>query len=418
MNTSCTSRAGFSLVLVLGMLTVLMAAIFVATERGTVNSRDITRYQDGSRALAAATAEMSRRERDVQLLAYIGDSENFANWSQFFGNENYGVDFIGDCEVRWKVEPARTAQVSDSSGNTPIPYVVNPSPSANYVPSTTSEEQPNQTLYMYKISAEARQLSGTTVLSRAQGARYVAISRQPLFRYVIFYASKGPKGDLEMGHADGVNIQGNVHSNGSIYLGGGLKVNDKLGQRGSFNAAFAATSTRIGPDVSGFPVVVSGVEGIFRLSKPLMFSVINNFPLTSTSIAAAGTPVGDWTADGSYNVANTIFPLETVVPAGATAFAKTMNGRQINPYRILSASGAVTQDLMGWMVRASSTTCRCVAFRRPRPMTAVIAGAHPPALGRWSRQASSRIMLVPPRTAASRSPSRRQCPIGPSSPRR
>ncbi len=342
-NLHPRTRSGFSLVLVLCIIIIMLGTLFVATARGTASANGVGQFKEGSRALGAVTVALSRREHDVQLLASVGNAANFADWSQYFGHENYGVDYIGNCEVRWKIEPARTAPVIDAAGNTQIPFVVNPSPDANYVPSSTSNEQPNQTLYMFKISAEARELLGSDVSSRAQGSRFVAISREPLFRYVIFYAQRGAKGDLELGHADGVTIQGNIHSNGAVYIGGGLKINDKIAQRGSIDGSFNSTTTNIGPDVSGLPVTATGVDGFFRLSKPLMYSIVNGFPLTSTSLAAAGTPVGDWTAQGSYNVSNVLFPGETVVPVGANPLAKTGNGKQINPYRILSASGAVTQ---------------------------------------------------------------------------
>ena len=337
------SRSGIALILVLGVLTIVVAALIVATDRSTVQAQDTGRFSNGSRAIGAVSAVIARHERDVMMLATIGDAANFSDWATVFGKDNYGVDFVGDCEVRWKVEPARTAQVNDPAATTAIPYLVNPSPDPTYAPATTSNEQPNSTLYMYKVSAEARMTSGADVISRAQGARFVTVMREPLFRYVIFYAQRGAKGDLEMGHADSVNIQGSVHSNGSIYLGGGLRVNDKLGQRGSFDGSLAASQTVIGPDANGQPVQVVGVDGVFRLSKPLMFSLLNSWPLSNTSLAAAGAPVGDWTGDGSYNATNILFPTESSVPPGATAFAKSANGTVINPYRILSVSGAVTQ---------------------------------------------------------------------------
>ncbi len=348
MNTSFNrsgdpNRRGLALVVVLGMLTLLMAMIFIATDRSTAGAKQINQFQDGSRALGAVTAELSRRERDVMLLASVGDAANFAEWSDYFGHENYGVDFIGDCEVRWRIEPARTAPVADPAGSTSIPYIVNPSPDPTYTAPNGSTEQPNGTLYMYKVSAEARQMAGDRVVSRAQGSRFVAIDREPLFRYVIFYAQRGPKGDLELSHADSVNIQGNIHSNGAIYIGGGLKVNDKIAQRGTFNGSLTASQTRVGPDQLGKPVISSGVDGIFRLSKPLMFSIINGLPLAATTLPAAGAPVGDWTADRSYNTASVLLPTETSVPSGSTPQAMTGGGQVINPYRILTASGAVTQ---------------------------------------------------------------------------
>ena len=48
-------------------------------------------------------------------------------------------------------------------------------------------------------------------LARAQGVRYIGVSKQPVFRYVIFYSQEGPKGDLEFSHDQTIDIKGNVH---------------------------------------------------------------------------------------------------------------------------------------------------------------------------------------------------------------
>ena len=343
------NRCGFSVVLVLGLLTIVASAIFVASTFSVSGSQQTSRFENSLSALQAVTAVLMRRERDVSRLAEMGEAANFAKFKDTLGYENYGVDFVGNVEVRWKIEPARTAQTADTEAEPDtepsVPFIENPSPDPAFTPEF-EKQIPNGWTYMYRVSAEGRfgnpdeeeSLVGT---ARAQGVRYVAITRSPLFKYVLYYVQNGPRGDLELSHADEVKINGNVYSNGSIYLGSGLKVNDKLMQRGSIDAALKPSGTLIGQ--SNSKVSMRGLDGIFRLSKPLMFSIINELPLTSTPNTDAGAAVGNWTSSGSFVTDPGPYPTETsAAPNSATIAGITSSGKIINPYRFKTASGAVT----------------------------------------------------------------------------
>lgn len=339
------ARSGVALVLVLGLLVVVFTFVAVASQFATAGTRAATDIDRGSLALQAVTAVLMRRERDVTRLGEAGEAARFTNWDSatVYGHQNYGIDYVGNCEVRWKVEPARTPPEAMDNGGVlqNADYIVDPSPKPDYVP-TDLHEKANSNTYMYRISAEARMTKGAA-LSRAQGVRFAAISRSPLFRYAIYYVQSGPRGDLELSHADGVNIKGSVYSNGSIYLGGGLKVNDTLLQRGSIDASLNPSGTIIGPDAAGLPVAIRGYDGIFRMSKPLLFGVINGLPLTATPGGLAGTPVGSFVADATtYDITSTVFPLETTAASGSTPLTATLNGTLINPYRVKDSSGVIT----------------------------------------------------------------------------
>lgn len=362
------TRGGNTIVMALGVFALAAVLIGTAVEGaadGSRRSRDASGHQQ---ALAALDAVLARRELMIVERAGQGDPVEIARWAG-----NYGVDFVGEVEVRWKIEPVRTPP-KDAAGN-PVYHIANPSPDPNWTVPTSSPTDPananepfwqsNDTNYLFRIAGEARfgvdaragtatSASGQQVvrpLNVVQGARYASVLQEPLFRYVIFYAARGLKGDLELSHADNVEIQGSVHTNGALYVGGGLKVNDEVARLGAIDGTFANSFTKIGPDADGNPVRVNGVDGIFRLSKPLMYTIINGFPRTNSATPSTGSPAStaqaslSWTAADSYLLAAT--PAQPTDPPGAaygSVLAATLNGRHINPYRIQPGSAAVTEN--------------------------------------------------------------------------
>ncbi len=355
------SRRGNSIVIALAATTVVIGVIALSTDTATYANAEVT--QDNARGiggeltrvstLSALDSVLARRERAIITLAGSGDPERFVDFTN-----NYGVDWVGDTRVLWTIEPVKTMS-KDGTGNT-VKFISNPPPGAWTPPdlprlSTDASKpawQPNDVVYLFRVSGEAQSLIGDKILNRAQGVRFAAILKEPLFRYVIFYAQVGNKGDLELSHASAVNVQGSVHSNGAIYLGSGLKVNDKLARLGTFDAAWNPTATTIGPDSAGHAVRVNGIDGIFRLSKPLMFGIVNSFPLSDSS-AGANTGVASWTADASYDLSNSLFPGEKNPPSdlssvlaatksGPDAVSPINRGKVINPYRFRDGSGAIT----------------------------------------------------------------------------
>ena len=361
------TRRGIALALALMMAILVISVVFITTEGAASTAQQVDRLAKNSDAAFAVETVLLRRERDILRLANIGDSVNFSTWStgnaaDRLGQTNYGVDQVGGFDVLWKIEPTRTAPSAyDATGSVvAIENVFNPAPDAaiELAPDEAAERArarslENGTMFLFRVVAEARDLAPIPSASgvqqdgqrRAQGVRIVSVSGEPLLREVLAWVSKGPKGDLELSHGDGVQIAGNILSNGAIYVGGGLKVNDQLAQLGSVNAGLLPTATQMGPGFhpttfADAPVQVRGFDGVFRLSKPLMFALVNGFPLTNTSIPSLGAPSGNWTAGGTFDTGAGYFPDQET--AGSLE-GLTSNGTIINPYRIRDGSGAVTR---------------------------------------------------------------------------
>lgn len=368
-------RSGNAIVVAMGVFTIAAVMVATAVDSATSTAKLLGAELGHSRALAALDVVLSRREMDIVDRAGQGDMAEIARW-----NQNYGVDFIGGVEVRWKIEPWRT-QPTDAAGND-VHHITNPNPDTSWTASESAPKdsvgspywQPNDNNFMFRVSAQAQDgvdpnvdpdspsqlsASGKKVVAPAhvvQGTRYTSVIKEPLFRYVIFYAARGAKGDLELSHAGNVEIQGSVHSNGSLYIGSGLKVNDKVARVGALTSTMASAYTKIGPDVEGKPVRVNGVDGIFRISKPLMYSIFNGFHLYDNSVpgahgnpnASAGAAAVSWATNGStYDLTSDPDKFPIPDPAGATladVLSATDSGRRINPYRVLNGSGAITEN--------------------------------------------------------------------------
>ena len=277
-------RAGNTLVLALGLL-VLVAGVLVISTDGSISTlKEVSQSNDSLKAISAVEAILSRHERQILDMADNGSLADYGlDDNARPAERNYGVDYIGECSVRWKIEPCRTQDVGG------IKFMMNPPPTGA-VDTPTEPRQVNDIISLFRISAEGRtppDASGNPT-SIAQGARFVVIKEEPLFRYVIFYAQEGAKGDLEFTHDPDVKIRGNVHSNGSIYIGSATTVNDWGAVAGPDG------STEIGPDADSLPVRVTGVDGVFCLSKPLMFGALNGYPMT-------GSEPSGWTPSGAYS---------------------------------------------------------------------------------------------------------------------
>lgn len=369
------ARRGNAIVMALAVFTVAAMLVTTAADSAITTAGTARQITYQQQALAALDTVLARHQVDVVGMATLGDPTIIANVDQWKDGRNYGADFIGDVEVRWKVEPVCTPPNDPTPvlptypDGSPINFITNPSPDSNWVtPTSRTNWQANDNNYMFRISAEAR--VGTSPngepLAMVQGARYASVNKEPLFRYVIFYAQQGPKGDLELTHADPVKIQGAVHTNGALYIGSGGKVNDKMARLGSIDGNFHPSSTIIGPDAPDAPktpnpVRVNGVNGIFRISKPLMYSIINGYgslgllsdgsnpgSFGNAESSSAGTL--DWTASGSYSLVDALYPTETVKPLLSSVQSATNYGQNINPYRILSQCGAITENLFTGLV--------------------------------------------------------------------
>ncbi len=308
-------RAGNTLVVALGVLTVVVAVISLSSVGATSTLREALDSSDRLRALAAVEAVLARHERTLLDRAESGILADYGTKDTPLAvDNNYGLDMVGNCSVRWKIEPCRT---QDQGGT--IGYMINPPPTG-VVDTPASPRQVNDLNFMFRISAEASVRPNPNELPTAvaQGARYALAVNEPLFRYVIFYAQSGANGDLEFSHDPAVTIAGDIHSNGAIYIGSGTWVNHWGAAAGPSGA------TNLGPDSQTIPapIRITGVNGIFCLSKPLMFGALNNYPMAGT----APSWFGSWAWSNVYD------PLGAPTPAvGLTQI--------INPQGVKDAAG-------------------------------------------------------------------------------
>jgi type II secretory pathway pseudopilin PulG len=263
-------RMGNTLVIALGVLSLVAAVIAVSSVGATTTLRETKNAGDRLQALAAVEAVLARHERVLLDRADSGALADFGTKNVALAvDNNYGLDVIGNCSVRWKIEPCRTQDLGET-----IDYIVNPAPTG-VVDTGSGHRQVNRVNFVFRISAEAsvRPSPDQPPTAVAQGARYAVAINEPLFRYIIFYAQSGPNGDLEFSHDPNVDIQGDVHSNGAIYVGSGTWVNH-------WGAAAGPSGyTKLGPDSELNPIRVTGVDGIFCLSKPLMFGALNGYTM-------------------------------------------------------------------------------------------------------------------------------------------
>jgi hypothetical protein len=349
-------RCGNALVLTLGVAVLVAALVFSTTDSGIVSLREARSLASQPETVSALEAVLRRRESMVAEAAAQGGpglvrrfDSRFADPAVFLGESNYGVDYVGQVQVRWAIEPIATR--SQDGGGDEIPWIQNPPPDPSAAPTLLPEERDNQVVYAFRIRGEARLYAPDgSIQSRVQGARYAAVNMEPLFRYVIFYAKEGPAGDLELSHADPVQISGSIHSNGSVYLGGGLRVNDRVARLGPLTSGLLPSSTTIGPDTAGRPVAVTSADGVFRLNKALMYAIVNEFPLTSDVSGAAGSgPSGvSWAKADAIDL-GIAPPASSHYPEGPSDSIDnvTVNGTLISPWRIKPLSGAITVGAQG-----------------------------------------------------------------------
>lgn len=401
------ARTGNALLMGLVVTVLVGSMILSSTSSYAVRQTATVSGVNQSVAVAALEAVLTRRQQAVIDLAASGDPGAFTSYTT-----NFGADIIGACEVRWKIEPVVTPYKSPDGAA--IPFIANPSPDQSWTPPSGLQTaknndlnwQTNDYVYLFRVSAESRVVPevdknadedvkhALKPLARAQGVRYVSINNQPLFRWVIFYAAEGPKGDLELSHGTDLSVLGNVHSNGSVYLGSSPTSNSWLALKPTLG------STKIGPDSSTWtswasgtnykisdriqygstkykctaahtagsttqpgsgtqwqayweavdPARVTGVDGVFRLSKQTMFGAFNGFPMgtapsgfsvTGDCYSLSSTPAVGETASGSNTTKH--YP----TPDTSSVLSAIFGGTIINPNRVRDASGLQTSVMSG-----------------------------------------------------------------------
>lgn len=348
---STPTRHASALVLVMAFVLIGGMAITVSTNLLHDRFDRLERHGQQAKAIGALEAVLTRQESAVVTLAAAGDPAQFHRF-----HANYGDELFGGCRIRWKIEPAiirEAEEQGDIDGDGVADnhrFITNPPPDIGSVSDIPVDLQ-NDFMYLYRIAGEARYLPGggewdDDVEARVQGVRYVAFTKQPVFRYVIFYAQEGPKGDLEFSHVPAMDVGGNVQCNGAIYLGSGTVVNDWY----SLNPT--SEPTRLGPDEHGEPVRVNGAYGIFRLSKHGLFSAFHPDIRSQTNGSSTNGVSAAFDPDGSHYQSDPalLFPGETgndpvylpPVAAGDDIFDATHGATIINPNRVLADQLATT----------------------------------------------------------------------------
>ena len=247
------TRRGNILVLAVIMLGAAMALIVQSSDSVSGTYQQISFKLREQKTLAAAEAVAASQEAALADLLATGDFQKVNTTTN-----NYGIQWFGDCQVKWKWEPAAVFEPKnpyDSATN----YVVNPDPDPNAV-IPSGAKQNNQDLYHYRIATEATLTENGVVRCRAQAVRVVQMTLSRLFRYAIFYGQRGARGDIEFAHGPTLNVAGSVHSNGAIYLAG------SNGPNGSnIDSVQGGGTTNIGSAAKR--VTVTAIDGVYRQSK-------------------------------------------------------------------------------------------------------------------------------------------------------
>jgi hypothetical protein len=256
----CTpARDGNAILAAVIVMAMAMAAIAVTADAGISVRRQVTVATTESRVLAALDAVLARRQQEVIYKSSNEQPEQFVTWTK-----NYGVDFIGDIEVRWKIEPA-TARRVDGGGTETL--AGNPLPSDAPLPgelggAPASMAENRGRFYLYRIAAEARfdsnmssnsanasldkidtEVTASDQLVRAQGVRFVVTPNESSLNYLLYYAQQGPKADLELSHGWPLNLVGDIYTGGAAYFGSGTQVNNWAALRQSPAASNAYSDT-------------------------------------------------------------------------------------------------------------------------------------------------------------------------------
>lgn len=339
------ARSGNAVVLAVGVMALAGVVIATTTDAMVVSVGNVKRDIGHQKAVAAVSLTLIRRERLLAQAATLG-AEGFVRRFDpeydydldtvgFVGQENYGVDYVGDVQVRWRIQPAKARENGAWKQN----------PRADG--EAANLELPNT--FLFRVEAEARQQGdGSTPGPVVQGVRYSAITKNPLFRYIIFYSQEGPKGDIEFAHGPAFAARGSVHTNGSIYLGGGAIA----ASWDALKSGLISGTTALGPFIDPYDAsiqhsaLVNAYDGIFRLSKQVLYNRANSFQIAGT--APSGFNASTW-----YDIDDdTIYPGESgsVVhyrkpPSSAISIADaTHGGTEINPHRVKDGQGLATSE--------------------------------------------------------------------------
>jgi Tfp pilus assembly protein PilX len=287
-------RRGNALVITMLMVVAVIGLLSLASERMLANKVQSDITSDRHRAQAAAETLAAMIEAKLFELAAentarlkedldTGTNTNFWWGRRGFTYANSAATtglYLNGCMLRWRVEPVKImARTIAETGNSTGTFTVNSENDLAAQQSRKNQAGPglfpiDPGYFHFRIVTEAFALKNradTTVLPWAtegthtavvQAQRVLQLKDVNLFRYVIFYAAVGQTGDIEFHPGPDLHIQGAIHSNGAIFLGGGS---------GSYldgryhDAASNGGNITIGTEEK--PVNVTGVDGIFRMRK-------------------------------------------------------------------------------------------------------------------------------------------------------
>ena len=350
------NRLGSALSVTIGMALIAAAGLTIAVNFNVEREESLQLRGQQQVATAALEGVLSHREFLLEQRA-LSSIDDLYRW-----NANYGEDYFGDSVVRWKIEPVIISE--DGTLFHKKPFVTNPPPphadtalqwktdadvsldTGLKITESGVEKnlmQSNEERYFYRISGEARIFNGEVAedadwssasvnqktVSRVQGVRYIAIEKEPLFRWVIFYAQEGPKGDLELTHGPAVSLSGNVHSNGAIYTGAGTAVNDWSALINGTDGPTEIGSTNVDDKVS-----VVGVDGIFQLGKATAYGAFHGFPMSHAGVRPSISITNDYSTTGTYYEPQALLDARAKDSANLALKDITDGGDYINPYRI------------------------------------------------------------------------------------
>ena len=271
-----TTRSANAL-LVTTLVTVATLSIIVGLTQQlqagyTLSEVDLAKQQ--ARAASEAVASMME-SRLTDIVATNDLAELQRNPDTGLQDDPWeGVQWFGDCIVRWRVEPM-IVENEDGTMWSANPLANSQDFDSVSAAQPTSAYTANQNLYHFRIAAEAYALEDNQVVdgtslqdledagrlpwqdpslrkAMVQTARVIQIRLSTLFRYAIFYAPVGSDGDLEIHPGPDMDIAGDVHSNGTIFW-------RNLGD-------VSISGAEAGEDVS-----VVGVGGIFMFHKPWFY---------------------------------------------------------------------------------------------------------------------------------------------------
>lgn len=299
---NCT-RAGNALFLATTVVAISFTVLMLSTDQGigVRKEQEVVIHRLKARNAAEAVARIKQQELGEAASADLGALEDDASLpginpdgsTSAIGGR--GWTYFNDCWVRWQVEPVR---LSGASLATPL-TVVNPTTSGQAPAGLTGTAAPdgstwtqNSSYYAFRIDTQAFALDDPSSIPRpaitdtfpstaagdraiqlavASAVRLTSLKVESLFRFAIYYTHPGFLGDLDMWSGAALTVSGSVWSNGSIFLGGqGVQ---HLMAANYQNAVSGGAAQTIGS--GGAPVLIVGVDGIYRTRKPVVQTAFN-----------------------------------------------------------------------------------------------------------------------------------------------